>query len=745
MYRSIKRALRCDRSVSVSKAIVDSVKDELEPVAARALGRAIPGEGVAFFAGAGISVESGLPNYKNFSEHILLNLLPRHDSITKDDISMLARDIRPELVLQTLHEHFGDKIFDFFKRFKGVKPSAYHFALAKSLRQGNLVLTTNFDTLIEDAYEELYNECDFDVLVSETDFDISRERLHGHEGVLIKLHGTIDKSKDGYSQYDTIRHSLDHIGKGGNSSMRSLLTHICVEFDMVFVGYSGCDNFSVLPVLCNVVTERSTLWLWHEWREKMVLETPESFSKFEKKRIEELISEGKSFAEIPRGLETLSTCEILCSRESAFRCRGNISKAMHAAIPELKVKVRNEEEGPIPTWTREIPIDVAMKCASQLFSMSGRLDIAITMLEEAKTELNVDSNPQDQGLILKSLGNLYVNTPLSSSYERGLNFLEASVHTFNQMGDYENLLDTQLDIADTLRQMKHFDGALQILKVLENLFNEYEHEIFVKKAQIRKGLIHGLILGIGRVDPESKEASLQMFEDVAQSAEQNGFVSLHAAVLNASSLIKYQTAGQSVEHLESAAHDINTAYQLNFIIGDSKSCFQLVRTLGIIFMDLSRLKKEPEIIRKAIANFRIAESFLFRQYRSDIVPPLQEIRLRLGKALVAVGHLEEAEGILLRVQKYHAKLGDWYIEAQILELLIETASNSEVLINRCEQIRFIFEDAKGNETKKNLFKIEPHTLKGSRYILRSAANCVRAENNELAMILQKLMVDAFVH
>ena len=64
MYRSIKRALGCDRSVSVSRAIVDSVKDELELVAARALGRVIPDEGVAFFAGAGVPWNQAYPTTK---------------------------------------------------------------------------------------------------------------------------------------------------------------------------------------------------------------------------------------------------------------------------------------------------------------------------------------------------------------------------------------------------------------------------------------------------------------------------------------------------------------------------------------------------------------------------------------------------------------------------------------------------------------------------------------------------------
>ena len=49
-----------------------------------ALGRSISGdnERTAFFAGAGVSVESGLPNFRQFSEHLLSSTLPRHKDIT---------------------------------------------------------------------------------------------------------------------------------------------------------------------------------------------------------------------------------------------------------------------------------------------------------------------------------------------------------------------------------------------------------------------------------------------------------------------------------------------------------------------------------------------------------------------------------------------------------------------------------------------------------------------------------------
>ena len=96
------------------------------------------------------------------------------------------------------------------------------------------------------------------------------------------------------------------------------------------------------------------------------------------------------------------------------------------------------------------------------------------------------------------------------------------------------------------------------------------------------------------------------------------------------------------------------------------------------------------------------------------------------------------------VRVHYGRLGDWFNEAQTLELLVKILRNTNDLIQRCEELQVIYDDVKINETKQTTLKLQPHTIKKGRYILRTAANCVRAENEDMAMILQKLMVDAFV-
>jgi hypothetical protein len=149
---------------TVKEALLKAIKEHIDLKSHQDL-RVMNGKQRAvFFVGAGASVESGLPNFRQFSEHMLVSLLSLDHGVSKTDISMFVSELRPEVLLQTLHAVFGDKIFEFYDWFDGAKPSTNHFILARILKEGGLVLTTNIDILIETAYEQMYGKTDFDFL-----------------------------------------------------------------------------------------------------------------------------------------------------------------------------------------------------------------------------------------------------------------------------------------------------------------------------------------------------------------------------------------------------------------------------------------------------------------------------------------------------------------------------------------------------------------------------------------------------
>ena len=223
-----------EKEALIAPAILQSIQNQLEPTNAQLLTPLQNRNRIAFFVGAGASVESGLPNFRQFSEHLMSSTIQAQQQdesaqevVSKEDISMFASELRPEVLLQTLHDAFGSAIFDFYEWFDDAEPSTNHYILAKVLREGGVVLTTNVDTLIEEAYQELYGgSLEFDLLVTSQEFEnydyrhssgdlggrrcsrrgsSNRSNRSNRNGVLMKFHGTVDKTLTGLERYDTVR------------------------------------------------------------------------------------------------------------------------------------------------------------------------------------------------------------------------------------------------------------------------------------------------------------------------------------------------------------------------------------------------------------------------------------------------------------------------------------------------------------------------------------------------------------
>lgn len=700
-----------------------------------------------FFVGAGASIDSGLPNFRQFSEHMLVSILSLSQGVSMTDISMFVSELRPEVLLQTLHEVCGNKIFEFYDWFDGAMPSTNHFILARVLREGGFVLTTNIDVLIEEAYVQKYGGKDFNLLVTKEDFEnyAIGSTENSSKGTLMKFHGTVDLTKPGLEKYDTVRFLLDQVGKGMSTGMHQVLKEICENHNMVYLGYSGCDNFSVQPILCNTISNKTILWMWYEWRKEMIVEHSREIYEKEMNTIGNLVGKGKSFNDINRGMEILSTCEVLTQRKNSLRLRGKVSDIMNATArsDDFVVVDKLDSKGPVPEWTTVISRIDRVRCAAKLYSRSNCTDEGITFLEEANRLAAETNDTFLKAQLLKDLGNEYAKASTSDNYKKALMCYDKALPLFKASGHSIQAMETKLDRVNVLRRTRHFDDAEKLLEEV-NVSEENESSESMLKIKVRKGLMKALILGMGHRDKESRSAAILILQGASKTADEGGFVELQSAILNASGLIKYQMAGDSVEILKSGATDLDAAFRLNIYIGAPRSCFQQMRNLGLIHAKLSRLLNDPELLEQAIEDFRRGEKFLFRLSKSRIMGELLEIRFRLGESLVAADHFVEAKPILSDVRDERVKLDDWHNEARTLELLIKCALHDpKEMIERALQINAIYEDALTNEAKQTRFVSAPITAANGRQILKTASDLVRKEDFRLSQDLQELINKLF--
>jgi hypothetical protein len=133
------------------------------------------------------------------------------------------------------------------------RPNSNHRILAQMAIQGATVITTNFDTRIEEAVGERYMP---------TFVLSSKRRTPNPVDRLIKLHGSFPWKR---GRNVTPRATLTQIGKlglgfEGFPGLRSWFAAITAQKHLIVIGYSGSDSFDVVPLLENESRANIVTW-----------------------------------------------------------------------------------------------------------------------------------------------------------------------------------------------------------------------------------------------------------------------------------------------------------------------------------------------------------------------------------------------------------------------------------------------------------------------------------------------------
>lgn len=236
-------------------------------------------ENTVIISGAGISMASGLPSggnlTKNAIEYLGFKFQDVNDvfeTINKEYIKPLTNGNEIKLYssprLEAIYNVFSRstaeysylsrivqkkrKLYDSLVTYllykdilgKPLYSNNYHRLLAKTIHDKGTVITLNFDTLIENAYQELYNSSP--TVIS---FPLEEHNVSTSKNVLVKAHGCITKPSG-------IGVALDKLSINGfadNSHEKSCLDNIFSnKINVVFIGYSMSDSFDITPYLANL-------------------------------------------------------------------------------------------------------------------------------------------------------------------------------------------------------------------------------------------------------------------------------------------------------------------------------------------------------------------------------------------------------------------------------------------------------------------------------------------------------------
>ncbi len=210
----------------------------------------------AVFAGAGISVKSGLPlqnEIKTYIVSILCQNSERLETLFQQRAQYWSTNLNKVMLERLLHmcENRVPRITELIiPSFLEGQPTKYHYLLAKLMLDGTVptIFTTNFDILIEKAITHISNQSRppyVSVVIDESSLSDDRSCPS-----LVKLHGSAETPS-------SVILTLDRVGKGLESWKSAKLTDTATQLPFLFLGYSDRDK-DITPVICELQNE----WLW---------------------------------------------------------------------------------------------------------------------------------------------------------------------------------------------------------------------------------------------------------------------------------------------------------------------------------------------------------------------------------------------------------------------------------------------------------------------------------------------------
>ena len=313
------------------------------------------GKRIVFFVGAGVSVPSGVPDFKKLNEDVIQTLvddelgeLEEKDlERKKKDYKLFTENVRPEVMYQIAIDELGSEVLYSLQMLESYEPNYYHYLLAEAIRRGNWIFTTNLDNLIEEACKRrrMKPEVDFKTYYGRGNDEDFREYLQYMNsrnipgGCIFKLHGSIEEDAKGEEKYETVRFSLRQVGEGLSGPKKEVLEYFFKEFDFCFIGYRCRDDFSVFPVLLGAKSDKDTFWFRFDGG-PLSLYIPEGDRLLWEKEREE----NKPLDE-ERNLDLLNLSEVLLQRGKKFVLSGNLGEFVKIKLlPRLGVEIPSFDE-----------------------------------------------------------------------------------------------------------------------------------------------------------------------------------------------------------------------------------------------------------------------------------------------------------------------------------------------------------------------------------------------------------------
>ena len=228
-------------------------------------------EALTFLVGAGCSVDS--PSRQPAGRAMMDAMI--QFACDEEEIERIIKldELRFEALVEILRDNIDEdlKIIEYYAQSD--KPNLQHFFLAHMINQGNFVMTTNFDFLIELSLLQMgVPREEIKVIITKKNFEkyhTPNDLFKNGIKTVYKIHGStknIIKNKD---TKDTLVATIQAFGSNKEGMnvfqvepfKRALFQNVSKHRSIIVMGYSGSDDFDVVPTLKVLENLKNVIWL----------------------------------------------------------------------------------------------------------------------------------------------------------------------------------------------------------------------------------------------------------------------------------------------------------------------------------------------------------------------------------------------------------------------------------------------------------------------------------------------------
>ena len=229
------------------------------------------GTKLTFLVGAGCSVDppSCLP-----AGHPMMKAMINYTCAASEREKILElKELRFEQLVEIIRDSLDPelKIIDYYGQCD--KPNLQHFFLAGMIKKGHFVMTTNFDFLIEYALlQSGVPKNEIIPIITEQDFESynnPNELLNEGKKTIYKIHGSTKNVITGLDTRDSLVATIQALGSGKEDEnvfqvepfKRPLFDNISSNRTFIIIGYSGSDDFDIVPTLKVLKNLKNIIWI----------------------------------------------------------------------------------------------------------------------------------------------------------------------------------------------------------------------------------------------------------------------------------------------------------------------------------------------------------------------------------------------------------------------------------------------------------------------------------------------------